>query len=148
MVTRAGVKNVVTVDSGSKALKELQKERYDLVISDIWMPGTKDGCCFVDLGVGSRFLFYFSFPEMSGTELCSTIFERKDLAHMPVVVGLTAETSEALQRRCQSSGMSYVMHKPITASQVEQFLSTTFPQLERRKMWAPKGSLSSREIVI
>lgn len=146
MVTRTtGVEKVVTVNSGEKALRELRKEHYELVISDIWMPGRKGdvrlSCC-IHLFIH---LFIVASPEMSGLQLCRAIFESTDLVHVPVVVGLTAETSDSLHRQCLTSGMSLVLHKPVTASQVEQFLTTTYPELERGKN-AGNGKVKARSL--
>jgi signal transduction histidine kinase/FixJ family two-component response regulator len=101
MLQRVGVGKVVLVDSGAKAikaLKESEENPYDLVITDIQM------------------------PIMSGTEFSATVRDSPGISYRPIIVGLTAETSQDLERRCLESGMVYVLHKPVTTDQLEEFL--------------------------
>lgn len=107
MLNRVGVTKLATVDSGAKALSLLEGQQFDLVITDIQM------------------------PEMTGTELSDAICEKGCIATKPIVVGLTAETSEALLGRCASSGMSHVLYKPITTTQIQHFFEHILPGLER-----------------
>jgi len=98
MLKQVGFTKFSTAASGQAALKELRKHRYDLVISDLQMPG------------------------MSGTELSETIFGIKDdFFHTPVVVGLTADTSLETVEKCKASGMADVIHKPITVDELTEF---------------------------
>jgi CheY-like chemotaxis protein len=75
----------------------LETEPYHLVITDIQMPG------------------------MSGTDLCEEILRRYAQPTKPVVVGLTAEVSKAMDEKCAKSGMLTVLHKPLTAHQLKDF---------------------------
>lgn len=96
MLRRIGVGRVKTVDSGRKALEALATEDFDMVITDIQM------------------------PEMTGLELSEHI-QDLSLSIQPILVGLTADTSDSLQDHCSKVGISHVMHKPITAGQIRTF---------------------------
>lgn len=98
MLERIGYQSITTVESGDSALKELDKPDYDLVITDIQM------------------------PNMDGFELSKAINTR---ANKPIVVGLTAETSESLHEKAAANGMETILFKPITTAQMSQFLSST-----------------------
>jgi CheY-like chemotaxis protein len=109
MVKLVGIADIVTVDSGQNALIELFKNgQYDLVISDLQMPG------------------------MSGTELCEAIMADTDgfLSRIPVVVGLTADTSIRVAENCRAAGMSAVMYKPISVAEMRDFFETTVGRLK------------------
>merc|ERR1711884_396529 len=98
MLKQVGFTKFSTVASGPAALKELYNHRYDLVITDLQMPG------------------------MSGTELSEAIFRIKDeFFHTPVVVGLTADTCSQTVEKCKASGMADVIHKPITVDELTEF---------------------------
>lgn len=96
MLRSIGVGRVKTVDSGRKALEALATEHFDLVITDIQM------------------------PEMNGLELSERI-QDLNLSIKPILVGLTADTSDSLRNHCSKVGISHVMHKPITAGQIRTF---------------------------
>jgi len=95
---------VTTVDSGAKGLNELHKDHFDLVITDIQM------------------------PEMDGVEFARRI-RTGGFPSKPVVVALTAETSEALYRRCEAVGIAFVLHKPISNAQFREFFDRTLHNL-------------------
>ena len=99
MLKKIGFTEFSTVASGQAALQELYNHRYDLVITDLQMPG------------------------MSGTELSEVIHGITDeFFQPPVVVGLTADTSLETAERCKASGMKDVIHKPITVEELTEFL--------------------------
>lgn len=97
------VERIVTVESGSRALQELKKGSYDLVISDVQM------------------------PEMDGFQLTRAI--RSDLPNPPVVVGLTADTSQMVEENCLACGMADVIHKPITVAEMSDYFETVVRKL-------------------
>jgi len=102
---------VTTVDSGHNAMAELKLNQYDIVITDIQMPG------------------------MSGTELSRAIFEKRiKCSPPPVVVGLTADTSPDVIVCCKASGMSDVIYKPITVAEMIDYFKTTIGTL-RPGVW-------------
>merc|ERR1712008_392544 len=81
-------------------MEELYRERYDLVITDLQMPG------------------------MNGMELSEAIRARRqsdEFFHVPVIVGLTADTCSKVVEGCLASGMSDVIHKPITVEELRDF---------------------------
>lgn len=125
MLRRIGIEYVHCVESGTKALQVLEKEEFDLVLTDIQM------------------------PEMSGIELCEAVHQRNDLSCMPSVIGLvstvwinkgwsvlirsfnsqphsiyqTAETSDGIHKKSSDAGMLRLLHKPITSSELSSFFS-------------------------
>jgi len=102
MLRRIGLNQVKTLDSGAKALAFLEKEPVDVVLTDIQM------------------------PHMSGHELCEKIIQSAEkIVSSPALVAMTAETSEQLHERCKSSGIIHILHKPITAAELERFFSET-----------------------
>lgn len=111
MLEGVGVKNVILAASGEEACETLKTESFDLVITDLQMPG------------------------MSGMELSDSI-RRKEISFwknqiQPVVVGLTAGASNpTLYYECAASGMSHVLHKPMTAVQMRDFLANCLPTLK------------------
>ena len=113
MVKQLGVSDIVTADSGESALIELSENGpYDLVITDLQMPG------------------------ISGTELCEAIMSGKTcpMNQLPVVVGLTADTSSKVAENCRGSGMSNVLYKPISVIEMREFFETSV-MLLRPGVW-------------
>jgi CheY-like chemotaxis protein len=105
MLTRLGVEKVETVDSGRSALEALKKGDYNMVLTDIQMPG------------------------MSGTELSDAI-RRSPHAEKLFVVAITAEVNESVVVRCQNSGIAHVLNKPITCHELKEFFETVAGQLK------------------
>lgn len=103
MLKKIGISHSVTVNSGEKALQELARNSYDLVITDLQMPG------------------------MSGTELSAAI---RDSNNGSIVVGLTADISSEALERCVESGMADLLYKPITLSEMKDYFETTVPHLK------------------
>eukprot|EP00536_Pseudo-nitzschia_multiseries_P004933 jgi/Psemu1/189374/e_gw1.87.68.1 len=112
MLKRIGVVNVCTVESGEDALIELflgnYDHQYDVVITDLQMPG------------------------MSGTELTQKIMQRQASSSRKsvVVVGLTADTSPNVAKRCAASGMSDVLYKPITVMEIKDYFQNVIGRLQ------------------
>lgn len=116
MVKQVGVSNIVTADSGESALNELSENEYDLVITDLQMPG------------------------MSGTDLCRSVLSGgTHFDRLPVVVGLTADTSTDVAKDCRASGMSQVLYKPISVVEMMEFFDTTVTRL-RPGVWDSRGN--------
>ena len=110
MLKKIGVSKSVTVESGFKALEELSKNHYDLVITDLQMPG------------------------MQGTELSTAI--QSCINPAPVVVGLTADTGTNVAQKCEESGMADVLYKPITVAEMKDYFENTIPNLKPGKWYA------------
>ena len=68
-------------------------------------------------------------PHVDGFAVGKAIETSTTIHPRPVVVALTAETSESLYRRCSAAGMAHVLYKPISTQQLETFFSTTLPRL-------------------
>jgi signal transduction histidine kinase len=99
MLRGVGVRAVSVADSGRQALSILERDGpFSLVITDIQMPG------------------------MDGIQLSRAIRGDGAIRAKPVVVGLTAETSDTIGERCLGAGMAHLLHKPITKGQLESFL--------------------------
>mmetsp|Transcript_57459 Transcript_57459/g.65189 ORF Transcript_57459/g.65189 Transcript_57459/m.65189 type:complete len:249 (-) Transcript_57459:93-839(-) len=111
ILKKIGFSDVTTVDSGENAMIEIMsmKKRnhyYNLVLSDLQMPG------------------------MSGTELCEAIGKVSTTIldfQRPIVIGFTADTGLNVVQRCQASGMSDVLYKPITVKEMKQYAETKIP---------------------
>jgi len=104
MLRQIGVSNSRAVESGACALAVLRDESYDLVISDVQMPG------------------------MNGMELSKAIQDYTDLVKKPVVIGLTADTSERVEVDCLAHGMRDVLHKPMTVNDMKVYFETKVRQ--------------------
>ena len=119
MVKLVGVSDIVTVDSGPSALREIAENGpYDLVITDLQM------------------------PEMSGSELCTAIISDDSSPNIrkPVVVGLTADTSVKMAETCRKCGMSTVLYKPISVIEMREFFEKTVLRLQPGVWLAGFGS--------
>lgn len=100
MLKRCDLDEVVLACSGGEALDVLSKQEFDLVITDIHMPNG-----------------------MSGNALSEAIRDGQ-LKRKPAVIGLTADVSQDLHRRCTDSGMAFVIHKPITVEKLRQLFES------------------------
>ena len=82
--------HVVSADRGTKALKEFFRERPDLVVLDVMMPG------------------------MDGWEVCARV---RELAETPIIM-LTAKTSEADELRGFKLGVDDYITKPFSLAEL------------------------------
>jgi len=82
--------HVVSADRGTKALKEFFRERPDLVVLDVMMPG------------------------MDGWEVCARV---RELAETPIIM-LTAKTSEADKLRGFKLGVDDYITKPFSLAEL------------------------------
>mmetsp|Transcript_1259 Transcript_1259/g.3206 ORF Transcript_1259/g.3206 Transcript_1259/m.3206 type:complete len:949 (+) Transcript_1259:203-3049(+) len=112
MFKRIGVAHVCIVESGEDALVELfsggHDQQYDVVITDLQMPG------------------------ISGTELAERIMQRQALSgrRSIVVIGLTADTTPNVAEICAASGMSDVLYKPITVTDIKDYFQNVIGHLQ------------------
>lgn len=81
--------HVVAVGNGSDALRLLEHSVFDVVLTDLNMPG------------------------MTGDELVRTIAARRD-AHVPRLLVMTGGASQRLIDRALSWGAARVLHKPLS----------------------------------
>lgn len=83
---------VITAESGEEALRKLNEEKYDLVYTDIRMPG------------------------MSGLEVAEEVKAHKPWT--PVVI-ITGYGTEAAQARAKAAGVASFVHKPLSPEMIE-----------------------------
>lgn len=91
VLTRKGYA-VITATNGQDALEKLRSERYDMVFTDIKMPG------------------------MSGLEVAERV--KASQPWLPVVI-VTGYGSEASQARAAAAGVSAFLHKPLSPEMIE-----------------------------
>jgi CheY-like chemotaxis protein len=83
---------VITAESGEEALRKLNEERYDVVYTDIRMPG------------------------MSGLEVAEEVKARRPWT--PVVI-ITGFGSDAAESRAKAAGVVSFLHKPLSPEMIE-----------------------------
>lgn len=83
--------NVVTAENGKKAVKLLEREDVDLIVSDVMM------------------------PEMDGIALCKYVKERLETSHIPVIL-LTAKNQEEDRAEAYEVGADGFISKPFHLS--------------------------------
>jgi PAS domain S-box-containing protein len=96
--------DVKDVSSGEAALTTLMQERFDVVLTDLHMPGL-DG-----------FETTRRLREMEADE---------NRAHTPVVA-LTADANQGIREACQEAGMDGFLTKPIDPAELDSVLQTLF----------------------
>ena len=84
---------VITAQSGEEALRKLNEEDYDVVYTDIRMPG------------------------MSGLQVAEEVKARKPWT--PVVI-ITGYGTEAAESRAKAAGVVGFMHKPLSPEMIEE----------------------------
>ncbi len=82
---------VITAQSGEEAMRKLSEENYDVVYTDIRMPG------------------------MSGLEVAEQVKARKPWT--PVVI-ITGYGSDAAESRAKAAGVVSFMHKPLSPEMI------------------------------
>ncbi len=83
---------VITAESGEEALRRLNEEKYDIVYSDIRMPG------------------------MSGLEVAEKIKARQPW--IPVVI-ITGYGTDIAEERAKAAGVANFLHKPLSPEMIE-----------------------------
>jgi CheY-like chemotaxis protein len=93
------------VTTGTAAVAALENERFDLLLTDIHMPG------------------------MDGIEATRAIraTEGKNLRPRTPIVALTADALETGKRACQEAGMDGFLTKPVDPAELEEMLQRLFP---------------------
>ena len=109
--------HVVSADRGTKALKEFFRERPDLVVLDVMMPG------------------------MDGWEVCARV---RELAETPIIM-LTAKTSESDKLRGFKLGVDDYITKPFSlaelAARIKAVLARSGSQEQGEKQVHRLGAL-------
>jgi CheY-like chemotaxis protein len=83
---------VITAENGEEALRKLNEEKYDLVYTDIRMPG------------------------ISGLEVAEQIKARKPWTPVVIITGYGTDAAEA---RAKAAGVSSFVHKPLSPAMIE-----------------------------
>ncbi len=109
MLTRELLKrrghSVSEVTSGEAALKAMEQGRFDLVLTDIHMPGM-DG--------------------IEATQAIRTHEARYARSRTPIVA-LTADALETGRRACQDAGMDGFLTKPVDPTELDDMFANLFP---------------------
>ncbi len=83
---------VITAENGEEALRKLNEEKYDLVYSDIRMPG------------------------MSGLEVAEKVRARRPWTPVVIITGYGTDIAE---ERAKAAGVSKFLHKPLSPAMIE-----------------------------
>ena len=83
---------VITAESGEEALRKLNEEKYDVVYTDIRMPG------------------------MSGLEVAENVKARRPWTPVVIITGYGTEAAEA---RAKAAGVAGFLHKPLSPEMIE-----------------------------
>jgi signal transduction histidine kinase/CheY-like chemotaxis protein len=96
------------VTTGTAAVAAMEEERFDLLLTDIHMPG------------------------MDGVEATRAIRanEEKQGRDRTPIVALTADAMETGKRACQDAGMDGFLIKPVDPAELEEMFLTLFPNDE------------------
>jgi len=97
---------VITADSGEEALEKLDQENYDLVFTDIKMPG------------------------MSGLEVVEEV--KRNQPWLPVVV-ITGYGSEENEARADAAGVSGFLRKPLSPEMIESSATQALEEVAEPK---------------
>jgi len=101
ILKQIGFSNISEADDGKTALKELKKEKYDLVLCD------------------------WNMPEMPGIDLLKAVRSDDDLKGLPFVM-VTAEAQKENIVAAVKGGVSNYIVKPFTAETVSEKLNKVF----------------------
>lgn len=83
---------VITAENGEEAMRKLNEEKYDLVYTDIRMPG------------------------MSGLEVAEQVKAQRPWTPVVIITGYGTEAAEA---RAKAAGVSGFVHKPLSPEMIE-----------------------------
>jgi CheY-like chemotaxis protein len=93
--------SVVVANNGRKALEELEKEKFDLVLMDV------------------------SMPEMDGFEAVAAIRAKEGMARARVpIIAMTAHAMKGDRERCLAAGMDAYISKPIQPKELVQVIKS------------------------
>jgi two-component system, chemotaxis family, chemotaxis protein CheY len=95
VLARLGYTDVALVSNGREALKRIESERFDLVITDWYM------------------------PEMSGIEFLRMLRSREDTRDVPIVIVSANGSKEDVAQAIQLRVNAYVL-KPFTAETLKE----------------------------
>jgi CheY-like chemotaxis protein len=92
---------VVTAEDGYEALQKLQSEHYDMVFTDLRMPG------------------------MDGVEVAEKVRARQPWTPVVIVTGYGSQRSE---ERARAAGVSDFLHKPLSPDMIEDSTARALSQ--------------------
>ncbi len=101
ILKQIGFKNITEADDGNTALKELKKEKYDLILSD------------------------WNMPEMAGIDLLNAVRADDELKDIPFVM-ITAEAQKDNIVGAVKAGVNSYVVKPFTADTINEKLKKVF----------------------
>ncbi len=101
ILKQIGFKNMIEADNGKNALKELKKEKVDLIMCD------------------------WNMPEMPGIDLLKNIKADDELKDIPFVM-VTAEAQKDNIVEAVKAGVSNYIIKPFTAETINEKLKKVF----------------------
>lgn len=101
ILKQIGFKNIIEADDGKSALKDLKKEKVDLILCD------------------------WNMPEMSGIELLKNVKSDDELKGIPFVM-VTAEAQKDNIVNAVKAGVSNYIVKPFTAETITEKLNKVF----------------------
>lgn len=101
ILKQIGLRNISEAENGRAALKELKKEKFDLILCD------------------------WNMPEMPGIELLNQVRSDDELKHIPFVM-VTAEAKKENILEAVKAGVSSYIVKPFTAETISEKLSKVF----------------------
>ena len=101
ILRQIGFGNISEAGDGKSALKELKKEKFDLILCD------------------------WNMPEMSGLELLTTIRSDDELKNIPFIM-VTAEAQKDNIIEAVKAGVSNYIVKPFTAETMGEKLKKVF----------------------
>ena len=101
ILKQIGFSNISEADDGKTALKELKKEKYDLVLCD------------------------WNMPEMPGIELLNQVRSDPELKAIPFVM-VTAEAQKENIVEAVKAGVNSYIVKPFTADTIGEKLKKVF----------------------
>jgi len=101
ILKQIGFTDITEADDGATALKELKKEKYDLVLCD------------------------WNMPEMPGIDLLKALKADEQLKNIPFVM-VTAEAQKDNILEAVKTGVSSYIVKPFTAETVNEKLNKVF----------------------
>jgi len=101
ILKQIGFKNIIEAEDGKHALKELKKEKVDLIMCD------------------------WNMPEMPGIELLKNVRSDDELKEIPFVM-VTAEAQKDNILEAVKSGVSNYVVKPFTAETITEKLYKIF----------------------
>ena len=83
---------VITAENGEEAMRKMKEEKYDVVYTDIRMPG------------------------MSGLDVAEQVKAQKPWTPVVIITGYGTEAAEA---RAKAAGVSGFLHKPLSPEMIE-----------------------------